>query len=42
MKLVSEQMLEQLGKVNDPELHRDLVALNMVKNRSRCPTALSM
>jgi ATP-binding protein involved in chromosome partitioning len=31
-----EQVLAQLRKVNDPELHKDLVTLNMVKNIALC------
>ena len=31
MPLTDQDILDQLRKVNDPELHRDLVTLNMVK-----------
>jgi ATP-binding protein involved in chromosome partitioning len=31
-----EQVIAQLRKVNDPELHKDLVTLNMVKNIALC------
>ena len=30
--LTVEKVMEALGRVNDPELHRDLVSLNMVKD----------
>ncbi|MDX1682314.1 MAG: P-loop NTPase, partial [Phycisphaeraceae bacterium] len=36
MALDKEQVLNQLRKVNDPELHRDIVTLNMVKNVAVC------
>lgn len=36
MAVTKEQIIDQLRKVNDPELHRDLVTLNMVKNVSVC------
>lgn len=36
MAVSKEQVLERLRKVNDPELHRDLVTLNMVKNVAVC------
>lgn len=36
MSATKEQILEQLRKVNDPELHRDIVTLNMVKNVAFC------
>lgn len=36
MPLSKEQVIDQLRKVNDPELHRDLVTLNMVKGVSVC------
>ena len=36
MSVTKEQVLEQLRKVNDPELHRDIVTLNMVKNVAVC------
>src|SRR5947207_7517945 len=36
MPVTQEQILDQLRKVNDPELHRDIVTLNMVKNVAVC------
>ena len=36
MTVTKEQITEQLRKVNDPELHRDLVTLNMVKKVAYC------
>jgi ATP-binding protein involved in chromosome partitioning len=36
MAITKEQIINQLRKVNDPELHRDLVTLNMVKNVAYC------
>ena len=36
MALSKEQILAQLRTVNDPELHRDIVTLNMVKNVAYC------
>jgi ATP-binding protein involved in chromosome partitioning len=36
MGVTKEQVMDQLRKVNDPELHRDLVTLNMVKNVAVC------
>ena len=36
MAVSKEQVIDQLRKVNDPELHRDLVTLNMVKNVAVC------
>lgn len=32
MALTKDQIIDQLRTVNDPELHKDLVTLNMVKN----------
>ncbi|HEY3242120.1 MAG TPA: Mrp/NBP35 family ATP-binding protein [Phycisphaerae bacterium] len=34
--VTKEQVLEQLRTVKDPELHRDLVSLNMIKNVAVC------
>ncbi|MCK6482540.1 MAG: Mrp/NBP35 family ATP-binding protein [Phycisphaerae bacterium] len=34
--VTKEQVLEALRRVNDPELHRDLVSLNMIKNVAVC------
>jgi len=31
-KITSEKVLAALGKVQEPELHKDLVTLNMVKD----------
>jgi ATP-binding protein involved in chromosome partitioning len=36
MAVSKDQIIDQLRTVNDPELHRDLVALNMVKNVATC------
>lgn len=36
MAVTEKQVIEQLRKVNDPELHRDLVTLNMIKGVSVC------
>ncbi len=36
MAITKDDILAQLRKVNDPELHRDLVTLNMVKNVAYC------
>jgi ATP-binding protein involved in chromosome partitioning len=36
MSATKEQILEALRKVKDPELHRDIVTLNMVKNIAVC------
>ncbi len=35
-EVTKEQVLEQLRTVNDPELHKDLVTLNMIKNVAIC------
>ncbi|MCG3138429.1 MAG: Iron-sulfur cluster carrier protein [Phycisphaerae bacterium] len=35
-ELTKEMVIDQLRLVNDPELHRDLVSLNMVKNVAVC------
>ncbi len=40
MPVTKEQVLEQLRTVNDPELHKDLVTLNMVKNVAVCDDAV--
>ncbi len=42
MAVTKEQVLDQLRKVNDPELHRDLVTLNMVKNVAVCEGVVSV
>ncbi|QQE11969.1 Mrp/NBP35 family ATP-binding protein [Planctomycetota bacterium] len=36
MSISKEQIIEQLKKVEDPELHRDIVTLNMVTNVAYC------
>lgn len=36
MSVTKEQITEALRTVNDPELHRDIVTLNMVKNVAVC------
>ena len=36
MAISKEQIIDKLRTVNDPELHRDLVALNMVKKVAVC------
>ena len=36
MPVTKEQIIAQLRKVNDPDLHRDIVTLNMVKNVAVC------
>ncbi|MCC7192646.1 MAG: Mrp/NBP35 family ATP-binding protein [Phycisphaeraceae bacterium] len=36
MPITKDQIIDQLRKVNDPELHRDLVTLNMVKKVAYC------
>lgn len=36
MPITKDQIIDQLRKVNDPELHRDLVTLNMVKKAAYC------
>jgi len=36
MAITKEQIIDRLRTVNDPELHRDLVTLNMVKNVAYC------
>lgn len=42
MGATKDQVLDQLRKVNDPELHKDLVTLNMVKDISVCDSAVSV
>lgn len=42
MPITKDQILDQLRTVNDPELHRDLVTLNMVKNVAYCDGAASI
>ncbi|MCE9589021.1 MAG: Mrp/NBP35 family ATP-binding protein [Planctomycetes bacterium] len=42
MPITKEQITEQLRKVNDPELHRDLVTLNMVKKVGYCDGIVSL
>lgn len=36
MAITKQQIIDQLRTVNDPELHRDIVTLNMVKNVVYC------
>ncbi len=36
MAITKEQIIDQLRLVNDPELHRDIVTLNMVKHVAYC------
>ena len=36
MSVTKEQVIDQLRTVNDPELHKDLVTLNMVKHVAVC------
>lgn len=36
MSVTKERVIDQLRTVNDPELHKDLVTLNMVKNVAVC------
>jgi ATP-binding protein involved in chromosome partitioning len=36
MSVTKEQVIERLKQVNDPELHRDIVTLNMVKDVTVC------
>ncbi len=36
MAITKDQIIDQLRTVNDPELHKDLVTLNMVKNVAYC------
>jgi ATP-binding protein involved in chromosome partitioning len=42
MAIDKQQILQQLRRVNDPELHRDLVTLNMVKNVAYCDGNVSV
>ena len=35
-QVTKEDVLDQLRTVNDPELHKDLVTLNMIKNVAIC------
>ena len=42
MPVTKESILDQLRKVNDPELHRDIVTLNMVKNVAFCDGVASI
>ncbi|MEX0775414.1 MAG: Mrp/NBP35 family ATP-binding protein, partial [Phycisphaeraceae bacterium] len=42
MPVSKEQIVQQLRTVNDPELHRDLVTLNMVKNVAYCDGVVSI
>ena len=42
MAVSREQIIDQLRKVNDPELHRDLVTLNMIKNVAVCEGVVSV
>ena len=36
MAVTKQQIIDQLRTVNDPELHKDLVTLNMIKNVAYC------
>ncbi len=42
MAITKDQVIDQLRQVNDPELHRDLVTLNMVKNVAVCDGVVSV
>ncbi|WP_428389754.1 Mrp/NBP35 family ATP-binding protein [Mucisphaera sp.] len=42
MYATKEQVLEALKTVQDPELHRDLVTLNMVRNVAACDGVVSL
>ncbi|MCX5658148.1 MAG: Mrp/NBP35 family ATP-binding protein [Planctomycetota bacterium] len=42
MPITKDDVLRQLRKVNDPELHRDLVTLNRVKNVAICDGLVSL
>ncbi len=42
MPLTKEAILQQLRTVNDPELHKDLVTLNMVKKVAACDGVVSI
>jgi len=42
MAITKDQVLEQLRKVNEPELHRDLVTLNLVKHVAVCDGLISV
>lgn len=42
MALTKDQISDQLRKVNEPELHRDLVTLNLVKNIALCDGLVSV
>jgi len=42
MAVTKEQVIDQLRKVNDPELHRDLVTLDMVKGVAVCDGVVSV
>jgi ATP-binding protein involved in chromosome partitioning len=42
MAITKDQIIQQLRKVNDPELHRDLVTLNMVRNVAYCDGHLAL
>jgi len=42
MAITKDQVLQQLRKVNEPELHRDLVTLNLVKNVAVCEGLISV
>lgn len=39
--ITEQQVLNALGKVQEPELHRDLVTLNMIKDIKICDNAVS-
>ena len=36
MAITKDDIMAQLRTVNDPELHKDLVTLNMIKKASYC------
>jgi ATP-binding protein involved in chromosome partitioning len=42
MALTKEQIVDRLRTVNDPELHRDLVSLEMIKNVAVCDGVVSI
>ena len=42
MSVTKEQVIDRLRQVNDPELHRDLVTLNMVKAVAVCEGLVSV
>ena len=42
MSVTQDQVMQKLRQVNDPELHRDLVTLNMVKHVAVCDGVVSV